>query len=211
MPRKLSEIFMDEIPKHYDPKKGLQTGKCANSSAVILVAEEPLLAEVDHKELHLSEVGRVIRAGVSHDLGNTLRSGLKAAAKRCGTVAPETPAGDEEPTDPVDVGETYQLDMFDDTLGSYAAVPNDRGGKDYFMFADMSREQWLRCEEYRLKHELSVREARVAMQAWRKRHDRIWLAQPHLRAGEVLRLAALEERRRQHPDDFDDDRPQPGA
>ena len=197
MPRKLSEIFQDQIPNHYDPKKGLQTGKCANSSAVILVAEEPLLAKVDHKQLHLTEVGRVIRAGVTHDLGNTLRSGVKAATKRCGTVAPEA-------------GAAYQLDMFDDTLGSYAAVPNGSGGKDYFKFEDMTRDLWVRCEEYRLKHELDVREARIAMQAWRKRHDRIWLRQPHLRAGEVLRLAALEERRRHRPDD-DGDRPQPRA
>jgi hypothetical protein len=194
MPRKLSEIFQEEIPNHYDPKKGLQTGKCANSSAIILVAEEPLLAKVDHKQLHLTEVGRVIRAGVTHDLGNTLRSGVRAATKRCGTVAPEPGADGEAPADPVDAGAAYQLDMFDDTLGSYAAVPNGSGGKDYFKFEDMTRDLWVRCEEYRLKHELDVREARIAMQAWRKRHDRIWLKEPHLRAAEVMRLAALEAR-----------------
>jgi hypothetical protein len=76
----------------------------------------------------------------------------------------------------------------------------------------MTRDLWIRCEQYREKIEVEVREARIAMQAWRRAHDRIWLRQPHLRAGEVLRLAALEERRRHRPDDDDDgDRPQPGT
>jgi hypothetical protein len=212
MPRKLIEIFLEEIPKHYDRKKGLQTAAVASSSAVILVAEEPLLADVDHEKLKLSEVGRVLRCGTSHELGGTLRSGAaKSVARRCGTVAPDRGAAGEEPADPAELAVAYQLEMFDASLSGMAAVPNDQGSKDWFYFADMTRDLWLRCEQYREKIEAEVRETRIAMQAWRKQHDRIWLEQPRLRAGEVMRLAALEARRRHRPDDAGDDRPQPGA
>jgi hypothetical protein len=198
MARKIDEIVDDALDKLYDPDDGLDSGEA--TEFVVNRYLDQAIYIVDMKKWGAMSTPQRKMYFRTDDGGRCLRSGVQAKMlSRC-----RRSRGRRRDVDESDLAQLPLIPGLDSMVGRPVKLDGHRTRVVMTKFGDLSRDGWIKVENY-----IAGIAARTAgtvqwMRDWRHSHDEIWAQSPALKAVEVLRLAA----RGPRPPD---DRPQPGA